>query len=71
MQNYVAQESQVNLDTEVNNYDLTMEMLFNLRFAEDSGLFQEEVVPEVQEVEPAEQAEEGKAAERRVPESNI
>ena len=51
VQNYVAQESQVNLDTEVNNYDLTMEMLFNLRFAEDSGLFQEEVVPEVQEVE--------------------
>ena len=28
-----------------------MEMLFNLRFAEDSGLFLEEVVPEVQEVE--------------------
>lgn len=51
MQNYVAQESQVNLDTEVNNYDLTMEMLFNLRSAEDTGLFQEEVVPEVQEVE--------------------
>ena len=51
VQNYVAQESQVNLDTEVNNYDLTMEMLFNLRFAEDSGLFQEEVVPEVQEVD--------------------
>lgn len=51
VQNYVAQESQVNLDTEVNNYDLTMEMLFNLRFAEDSGLFLEEVVPEVQEVE--------------------
>lgn len=51
VQNYVAQESQVNLDTEVNNYDLTMEMLFNLRSAEDSGLFQEEVVPEVQEVE--------------------
>ena len=41
----------MNLDTEVNNYDLTMEMLFNLRFAEDSGLFLEEVVPEVQEVE--------------------
>lgn len=52
VQNYVAQEAQVNLDTEVNNYDLTMEMLFNLRSAEDSGLFQEEVVPEVQEVEP-------------------
>ena len=51
VQNYVAQESQVNLDTDVNNYDLTMEMLFNLRFAEDSGLFLEEVVPEVQEVE--------------------
>lgn len=51
VQNYVAQESQVNLDTEVNNYDLTMEMLFNLRSAEDSGLFLEEVVPEVQEVE--------------------
>ena len=51
VQNYVAQEAQVNLDTEVNNYDLTMEMLFNLRFAEDSGLFLEEVVPEVQEVE--------------------
>ena len=51
VQNYVAQESQVNLNTEVNNYDLTMEMLFNLRFAEDSGLFLEEVVPEVQEVE--------------------
>lgn len=51
VQNYVAQKSQVNLDTEVNNYDLTMEMLFNLRFAEDSGLFLEEVVPEVQEVE--------------------
>lgn len=57
MQNYVAQESQVNLDTEVNNYDLTMEMLFNLRFAEDSGLFLEEVVPEVQEVEPEASAE--------------
>lgn len=52
VQNYVAQEAQVNLDTEVNNYDLTMEMLFNLRSAEDSGLFQEEVVPEVQEAEP-------------------
>lgn len=51
VQNYVAQEAQVNLDTEVNNYDLTMEMLFNLRSAEDSGLFLEEVVPEVQEVE--------------------
>lgn len=57
VQNYVAQESQVNLDTEVNNYDLTMEMLFNLRFAEDSGLFLEEVVPEVQEVEPEASAE--------------
>lgn len=71
MQNYVAQESQVNLDTEVNNYDLTMEMLFNLRFAEDSGLFQEEVVPEVQEVEPAEQAEEGKAAEEEFLKANF
>lgn len=58
MQNYVAQESQVNLDTEVNNYDLTMEMLFNLRSAEDSGLFLEEVVTEVREMEPAEQIEE-------------
>lgn len=57
VQNYVAQESQVNLDTEVNNYDLTMEMLFNLRSAEDSGLFLEEVVPEVQEVEPEASAE--------------
>ena len=57
VQNYVAQESQVNLDTEVNNYDLTMEMLFNLRFAEDSDLFLEEVVPEVQEVEPEASAE--------------
>lgn len=71
VQNYVAQESQVNLDTEVNNYDLTMEMLFNLRFAEDSGLFQEEVVPEVQEVEPAEQAEEGKAAEEEFLKANF
>ena len=71
MQNYVAQESQVNLDTEVNNYDLTMEMLFNLRFAEDSGLFLEEVVPEVQEVEPAEQAEEGKAAEEEFLKANF
>ena len=69
VQNYVAQESQVNLDTEVNNYDLTMEMLFNLRSAEDSGLFQEEVVPEVQEVEPAEQIEENaKAAEQEAAE---
>ena len=34
-----------------------MEMLFNLRFAEDSGLFLEEVVPEVQEVEPEASAE--------------
>ena len=71
VQNYVAQESQVNLDTEVNNYDLTMEMLFNLRFAEDSGLFLEEVVPEVQEVEPAEQAEEGKAAEEEFLKANF
>lgn len=69
VQNYVAQEAQVNLDTEVNNYDLTMEMLFNLRSAEDSGLFQEEVVPEVQEVEPAEQIEENaKAAEQEAAE---
>lgn len=59
----------MNLDTEVNNYDLTMEMLFNLRSAEDSGLFQEEVVPEVQEVEPAEQIEENaKAAEQEAAE---
>ena len=57
VQNYVAQEAQVNLDTEVNNYDLTMEMLFNLRSAEDSGLFLEEVVPEVQEVETEASAE--------------
>ena len=64
VQNYVAQESQVNLDTEVNNYDLTMEMLFNLRFAEDSGLFLEEVVP-------AEQAEEGKAAEEEFLKANF
>ena len=71
VQNYVAQEAQVNLDTEVNNYDLTMEMLFNLRFAEDSGLFQEEVAPEVQEVEPAEQAEEGKAAEEEFLKANF
>ena len=68
MQNYVAQESQVNLDTEVNNYDLTMEMLFNLRTAEDTGLFQEEVVPEVQEVEPAEQIEENAEAEQEAAE---
>ena len=68
MQNYVAQESQVNLDTEVNNYDLTMEMLFNLRSAEDSGLFLEEVVPEVQEVEPAEQVEENTEAEQEAAE---
>ena len=69
VQNYVAQEAQVNLDTEVNNYDLTMEMLFNLRSAEDSGLFLEEVVPEVQEVEPAEQIEENaKAAEQEAAE---
>ena len=69
VQNYVAQEAQVNLDTEVNNYDLTMEMLFNLRFAEDSGLFLEEVVPEVQEMEPAEQIEENaKAAEQEAAE---
>lgn len=68
VQNYVAQESQVNLDTEVNNYDLTMEMLFNLRSAEDSGLFQEEVVPEVQEVEPAEQVEENTEAEQEAAE---
>lgn len=68
VQNYVAQESQVNLDTEVNNYDLTMEMLFNLRAAEDTGLFQEEVVPEVQEVEPAEQVEENTEAEQEAAE---
>lgn len=69
VQNYVAQEAQVNLDTEVNNYDLTMEMLFNLRSAEDTGLFQEEVVPEVQEVEPAEQIEENaKSAEQEAAE---
>ena len=68
VQNYVAQEAQVNLDTEVNNYDLTMEMLFNLRSAEDSGLFQEEVVPEVQEVEPAEQVEENTEAEQEAAE---
>ena len=68
VQNYVAQESQVNLDTEVNNYDLTMEMLFNLRSAEDSGLFLEEVVPEVQEVEPAEQVEENTEAEQEAAE---
>lgn len=68
VQNYVAQESQVNLDTEVNNYDLTMEMLFNLRFAEDSGLFLEEVVPEVQEVEPAEQVEENTEVEQEAAE---
>lgn len=57
VQNYVAQEAQVNLDTEVNNYDLTMEMLLNLRTAEDTGLFQEEVVPEVQVVEQEASAE--------------
>ena len=57
VQKYVAQEAQVNLNAEVNNYDLTMEMLFNLRAAEDSGLFQEEVVPEVQVVEPEASAE--------------
>ena len=68
VQNYVAQEAQVNLDTEVNNYDLTMEMLFNLRSAEDSGLFMEEVVPEVQEVEPAEQIEENTEAEQEAAE---
>lgn len=69
VQNYVAQEAQVNLDTEVNNYDLTMEILFNLRSAEDSGLFLEEVVPEVQEVEPAEQVEENaKSAEQEAAE---
>ena len=68
VQKYVAQEAQVNLDTEVNNYDLTMEMLFNLRSAEDSGLFQEEVVPEVQEVEPAEQVEENTEAEQEAAE---
>ena len=68
VQNYVAQEAQVNLDTEVNNYDLTMEMLFNLRSAEDSGLFLEEVVPEVQEVEPAEQIEENTEAEQEAAE---
>lgn len=68
VQNYVAQEAQVNLDTEVNNYDLTMEMLFNLRSAEDSGLFLEEVVPEVQEVEPAEQVEENTEAEQEAAE---
>ena len=50
VQNYVAQESQVNLDAEVNNYDLTMEMLFNLRAAEDTGLFWEKTVPGVQAV---------------------
>ena len=68
VQNYVAQEAQVNLDTKVNNYDLTMEMLFNLRSAEDSGLFLEEVVPEVQEVEPAEQIEENTEAEQEAAE---
>ena len=57
VQKYVAQEAQVNLNAEVNNYDLTTEMLFNLRAAEDSGLFQEEVVPEVQVVEPEASAE--------------
>lgn len=68
VQNYVAQEAQVNLDTEVNSYDLTMEMMFNLRSAEDSGLFLEEVVPEVQEVEPAEQIEENTEAEQEAAE---
>ena len=57
VQKYVAQEAQVDLNAEVNNYDLTMEMLFNLRAAEDTGLFQEEVVPEVQVVEPEASAE--------------
>lgn len=71
VQNYVAQEAQVNLDTEVNNYDLTMEMLFNLRSAEDSGLFQEEVVPEVQEAEPAEQVEENTEAEQEAAEKLV
>lgn len=71
VQNYVAQEAQVNLDTEVNNYDLTMEMLFNLRSAEDSGLFLEEVVPEVQEVEPAEQVEENTEAEQEAAEKLV
>ena len=66
VQNYVAQESQVNLDTEVNNYDLTMEMLFNLRFAEDSDLFLEEVVPEVEPEASAEQlAKEAKEKEAK------
>lgn len=68
VQNYVAQEAQVNLNAEVNNYDLTTEMLFNLRSAEDTGLFQEEVVPEVQEVEPAEQVEENTEAEQEAAE---
>lgn len=68
VQKYVAQEAQVNLNAEVNNYDLTTEMLFNLRSAEDSGLFLEEVVPEVQEVEPAEQIEENTEAEQEAAE---
>ena len=71
VQKYVAQEAQVNLNAEVNNYDLTMEMLFNLRAAEDSGLFQEEVVPEVQEVEPAEQVEENTEAEQEAAEKLV
>lgn len=58
----------MNLNAEVNNYDLTTEMLFNLRSAEDTGLFQEEVVPEVQEVEPAEQVEENTEAEQEAAE---
>jgi uncharacterized protein len=85
VQNYVAQEAQVNLDTEVNNYDLTMEMLFNLRAAEDTGLFWEKTVPGVQAVEPIAQiqrnaatrepieklVEEGEAAEEEFLKANF
>lgn len=35
---YLVQEAQVNPDAQVNCYDLIMEMLFNLREAEDAGI---------------------------------
>ena len=52
---YLMQEAQVNPDAQVNCYDLIMEMLFNLREAEDAGIL---LLPEESEaLDPAENLE--------------
>lgn len=57
--NYLKQQAQVNVDVQVNHYDLMLELLFNLKAAESAGILlsQEEVEKET-EVEPAEPTQE-------------